>query len=127
MENEELYKSLVALLKVFKNRPHHLAKYLVENDAFTNDFISRLEASDKLKELTDEFDTIYFSDISKMEKFYNSFIADIKKTKDKSSEFIADELNKKLDMLIKTEMYEEAASVRDYMNRNNIKRNSLKK
>jgi protein-arginine kinase activator protein McsA len=59
-----------------------------------------------------------------MENFYNSFIDDIKQlSKEKNIEEITKEINKKLDDLIKQEKYEEAARLRDYMNRNNIKRN----
>jgi hypothetical protein len=135
MENEEIYRSLVILLKMFKNRPYHLAKYLVENSALTEEFIKKLKNSDKLKEISDEEKKseqrllpmpvpVYFVDISQMENFYNSFIDDIKQlSKEKSIEEITNELNKKLDDLIKKEKYEEAARVRDYMNRNNIKRN----
>lgn len=135
MENEELYRSLVILLKMFKNRPYHLAKYLVENSALTEEFIQKLKKSDKLKELNEEEKTseqkllpvpvpVYFLDISHMENFYNSFIDDIKQlSKEKNLEEITKELNNKLDELIKQEKYEEAARVRDYMNRNNIKRN----
>ncbi len=135
MENEEIYRSLVILLKMFKNRPYHLAKYLVENSALTEEFIKKLKNSDKLKEISDEEKKseqrllpvpvpVYFVDISQMENFYNSFIDDIKQlSKEKSIEEITNELNKKLDDLIKNEKYEEAARVRDYMNRNNIKRN----
>jgi hypothetical protein len=135
MENEEIYRSLVILLKMFKNRPYHLAKYLVENSALTDEFIKKLKNSDKLKEISDEEKKseqrllpvpvpVYFVDISQMENFYNSFIDDIKQlSKEKSIEEITNELNKKLDDLIKNEKYEEAARVRDYMNRNNIKRN----
>lgn len=133
MENEELYRSLVILLKMFKNRPYHLAKYLVENSALTDEFIKKLKNSDRLKELNDEEKSeqkllpvpvsVYFLDISHMENFYNSFIDDIKQlSKEKSIEEITKEVNKKLDDLIKQEKYEEAARVRDYMNRNNIKR-----
>ena len=134
MENEELYRSLVILLKIFKNRPYHLAKYLVENSALTEEFIKKLKSSDKLKEFNDEEKSeqrllpvpvsVYFLDISHMENFYNSFIDDIKQlSKEKNIEEITNEINKKLDALIKQEKYEEAARVRDYMNRNNIKRN----
>ena len=48
-KNEELNKSLVVLLKMFKNRPYHLAKYLIENSALNNEFINKLTKSDKLK------------------------------------------------------------------------------
>lgn len=134
MENEELYRSLVILLKMFKNRPYHLAKYLVENSALTEEFIKKLKSSDKLKEFNDEEKSeqrllpvpvsVYFLDISHMENFYNSFIDDIKQlSKENNIEEITNEINKKLDDLIKQEKYEEAARVRDYMNRNNIKRN----
>ena len=37
--NEQLYRNLIAILKLFKNRPYHLAKYLIENDAFTDKFL----------------------------------------------------------------------------------------
>ena len=133
MENEELYRSLVILLKMFKNRPYHLAKYLVENSALTEDFIKKIKSSDKLKEINEDDKSseqkllpvpVYFVDISQMENFYNSFVDDIQQlSKEKGIEEVTIELNKKLDELIKPEKYEEAARVRDYMNRNNIKRN----
>lgn len=135
MENEEIYRSLVILLKMFKNRPYHLAKYLVENSALTDNFIKKLKNSDKLKEISDDEKTdeqrllpmpvpVYFVDISQMENFYSSFIDDIQQlSKEKGIEEVTKELNKKLDDLLKQEKYEEAARVRDYMSRNNIKRN----
>ena len=133
MENEELYRSLVILLKMFKNRPYHLAKYLVENSALTDDFIKKLKSSDKLKEISEGEKSeqqqalpspVYFVDISQMEDFYSSFIDDIKQlSKEKGIEEVTRELNTKLDKLIKQEKFEEAARVRDYMTRNNIKRN----
>ena len=133
MENEELYRSLVILLKMFKNRPYHLAKYLVENSALTESFIKKLKTSEKLKEFNEDEKSseqkllpvpVYFVDISQMENFYNSFVDDIEQlSKEKGIEEVTIELNKKLDELIKQEKYEEAARVRDYMTRNNIKRN----
>lgn len=135
MENEELYRNLVILLKMFKNRPYHLAKYLVENSALTTEFISKLKKSDRLKELSDEEKSskdqkflpaplpIYFIDISQMENFYNSLIDDLNSlTKEKDMEEITKDLNNKLKKYIQEERYEEAARVRDYMLRNGIKR-----
>ena len=59
-----------------------------------------------------------------MENFYSSFIDDIKQlSKEKGIEEVTRELNTKLDKLIQQEKFEEAARVRDYMTRNNIKRN----
>lgn len=134
MENEDIYKNLVLLLKMFKNRPYHLAKYLVENSALTDDFINKIKNSDKLKEISDEEKNeqkflpapvpVYFVDISQMENFYNSLTDDIKSlSKEKGIEQITKELNEKLDNCIKGEKYEDAARIRDYMNRNGIKRN----
>lgn len=134
MENEEIYRNLVLLLKMFKNRPYHLAKYLVENSALTDDFINKIKNSDKLKEISDDEKNdqkflpapvpVYFVDISQMENFYNSLTDDIKSlSKEKSIEQITKELNEKLDKCIKGEKYEDAARIRDYMDRNGIKRN----
>lgn len=127
---EELYRNLVLLLKFFKNRPYHLAKYLVENSALTDDFIKKIINNERLKELEKNqseqklLPSPYFTDISKMDEFYNSFISDIKKiSNEKDIEQLTKEVNKRLDNLIKQEKYEEAARVRDYMNKNNIKRN----
>jgi excinuclease UvrABC helicase subunit UvrB len=134
METEDIYKNLVLLLKMFKNRPYHLAKYLVENSALTDDFINKIKNSDKLKEISDEEKNeqkflpapvpVYFVDISQMENFYNSLTDDIKSlSKEKGIEQITKELNEKLDNCIKGEKYEDAARIRDYMDRNGIKRN----
>ena len=134
MENEDIYKNLVLLLKMFKNRPYHLAKYLVDNSALTDDFIKKIRNSDKLKEISDEEKNeqkflpapvpVYFVDISQMENFYNSLTDDIKSlSKEKGIEQITKELNEKLDNCIKSEKYEDAARIRDYMDRNGIKRN----
>ncbi len=129
MDNEDLYRRLVVVLKMFKNQPYHLAKYLIENSALTDEFINRLLSSGKLKELSSGKDmklleSPYFLDITQMDNFYNSFIEDINDlSKEKSAEEVAKEINNKLDELIKQEKYEEAARVRDYMIRNNIKRN----
>ena len=125
--NEELNRSLVLLLKMFKNRPYHLAKYLIDNSALNQDFIKKILKSDKLKELNDEDSPsvmpVYFVDISQMDEFYNSFIDDIKQiSKEKSLEDVTKELNEKLNDCIKNEKYEDAARIRDYMLRNGIKR-----
>lgn len=135
MENEETYRNLVILLKMFKNRPYHLAKYLVENTALTTDFINKLKNSNKLKELSEEEKPsstqkflpppvpVYFVDITQMEDFYNSLIDDISNLSDERNvEQITKDLNQKLDKCIKEEKYEDAARIRDYMSRNGIKR-----
>ena len=123
MENEEFYKKLVILLKTFKNRPFHLAKYLVDNYALTDEFINKILNSDKLSEDTDPKTKTLFLDINQMNNYYNSLTDDIKKIgSTKSQEEISEALNQKLYSLILEEKYEDAARLRDYMLKNNIKR-----
>jgi excinuclease UvrABC helicase subunit UvrB len=125
--DDELYNNLVTLLKLFKNRPYHLSKYLIENSALDEKFIKKILKSDKLQELQDqisnsgyELTPIYFPDISKMEEFYNS-LSNISDSRDKKE--LSKELNQKMVELLKEEKYEEAATLRDYMIENRIKRN----
>lgn len=125
-DNEHLYKNLIAILKLFKNRPYHLTKYLIENEAFNDKFIKKLMDSDKLNEINQEetkssVKAVYFVDITQMTDYFNSFTGEIK-TKSKSPKTIGKELNQKLDKFLKEERYEDAIRIRDYMNKNNIKR-----
>jgi hypothetical protein len=129
-KNEELYKNLVSLLKLFKNRPYHLAKYLIDNSAFNKTFVNKVLKSEKLNEFTEDKiesinTSVYFVNISQMEDFYNSLLEEMKDiSKVKNAEEIATELNARLNELIKNEKYEEAAKIRDYMSKNRIKRNN---
>jgi protein-arginine kinase activator protein McsA len=111
--NEEFQNNLVNFLKLFKNRPYHLAKYLIDNSALTKDFYNKISKSDKLE------NNKYFTDITEMNDFYNS-ILNVKSKK--SVEEITKEANIKMDELIKNENFEEAAKLRDYMTKNKIKR-----
>jgi len=127
MENEDLYRNLVILLKMFKNRPYHLAKYLIENSAFSKDFIKKVSENGKLTNLSEEDDKpkqpIYFLDIGKMNDYYSSFTDDIKLLeKGKTPAEIEADFNEKLNNLLMEEKYEDAARVRDYMTKNKIKR-----
>lgn len=125
MENEDLYRNLVIFLKMFKNRPYHLAKHLIENSALTQDFIIKLGDNARLSEIRMEssedskLPVIYFADINKMNEYYNSLTEENKK---KTSQQVEIELNEKLESLIAEERYEDAARLRDYMIRNKIKR-----
>jgi cysteinyl-tRNA synthetase len=128
--NEELYKNLVSLLKLFKNRPYHLAKYLIDNSAFSKTFVNKVLKSEKLNEFSEDKiesinTSVYFVNISQMEDFYNSLLEEMKDiSKVKNAEEISTELNARLNELIKNEKYEEAAKIRDYMSKNGIKRNN---
>ncbi len=122
-EDEEFKKNLINLLKLFKDRPYHLAKYLITNSAFNNSFYNKILKSDKLNSLKDQ-PTTYFYDITEMEDFFNSFIDDIEeiKTNKKNIEKITKEVNEKMSYLIENEKFEDAAKLRDYMIKNRIKR-----
>jgi uncharacterized protein (DUF1330 family) len=120
--NDDTYKKLVTFLKLFKNRPHHLGKYLLDNKALNKEFIKNVLESDKLENLSnDEELIINFNSIEQMEEFYSSLV-DLNNLNNKTSEQIEEELNLKLNKLIDSEQYEEAANLRDYMKRKKIKR-----
>jgi uncharacterized protein (DUF1330 family) len=126
--NDELYKKIVTLLKIFKNRPYHLAKYLMENNAFNKAFINKISKSNKLDEISadDEINKYLpanFNSIQHMQDFYDSLLDEIKQiSTNKSKKQLEIELNEKLDDYIKSEKFEEAAKLRDYMSKNSIKR-----
>lgn len=116
-ENE----NIIIFLKLFKNRPYHLAKYLIDNSAFNKSFINKINKSDMINKLKDDItdDDIYFMDINQMDEYYNSLL---ESTKNKNSEDICKELNIKLDELIIQENFEDATKLRDYMIKKSIKR-----
>jgi hypothetical protein len=124
MENEDLYRNFVTLLKLFKNRPYHLAKYFIQNGAIKEDFLSKIVNSDRLRNLKeDEFDEKIFMDINQMNDFFNSLTVEVKKLlMFKTDDEIKVDLNNKLAELLKEEKYEEAAILRDYMFNNGIKK-----
>jgi hypothetical protein len=125
MENEDLYRNLVILLKMFKNRPYHLAKYLIENDSLTKDFMKKISENGKLAELGQEDKPkgpVYFLDIGKMNDYYASLSDENVPKTTHSPEEVEEYLNAKLDSLIDEEKYEDAARLRDYMAKNKIKR-----
>lgn len=124
MDNDDLYQRLVILLKLFKNRPYHLSKYLLDNSAFNKNFLKKISQSKKISELFDDeeyiSEIIYFNNISEMSRFYDSIIDDY--IDENISEDITQSLNDELDNLIKQEKFEEAAKIRDYMAKLSIKR-----
>jgi len=123
MENEDLYRNFVTLLKLFKNRPYHLAKYLIQNGAVKEEFLSKIVNSDRLRNLKeDDFNDKIFMDINQMNDFFNSLTTEVKKlSMFRTDDEIEQDLNKKLADLLNDEKYEEAAILRDYMFSNGIK------
>jgi hypothetical protein len=124
--NENIQKNLITLLKIFKNRPYHLSKYLLDNSAFDNSFLNKIKNSDKLSTLSESNDfelPNYFPNITQMEDFYNSLLDEVKEiSKNKKLGDLSENLNNKLLDLIKNEKYEEAAALRDFMMKNGIKK-----
>ena len=102
-DKDKLYQSLILILKLFKNRPYHLAKYLIDNEALDDRFVRKIINSKN--KLNNKIDNIYFKDISKLNEYFNSIIED---TREKTQEQILLDLNIKLDNLINEEKYEEA-------------------
>jgi len=127
MEYDDLYRNLVVLLKMFNNRPYHLAKYLIDNDALRDNFIKNISDNGKLNDISKDDDVemklMYFLDIGKMNDYYNKITDEVNLLAlTKSPEEIEFEMNEKLDNLIFDENYEEAVRLRDYMITNKIKR-----
>jgi len=118
-EQDKIYHNLVKLLKLFQNRPNHLAKYLIDNLAFNDLFLKLLTESEKLNDL-DSKTLPSFKDFEEMNDYYNIF-DDSYKSKKKSPEKILADLAKKLEEYIKLEKYEDAIRIRDYMTKINKK------
>jgi len=119
-------KNLVCFLRLFQNRPHHLAKYFIENSCFSDNFKEKIATSKKLNNLNDKYEindvpNIYFSNFKEMIKFFENFSNDYS-VEGLDDEKIQVELNTKLDDLLKSEKYEEAIKLRDFMIQHNIKR-----
>jgi hypothetical protein len=120
-------QNLINFLKLFKNRPYHLAKYLIDNSALTDKFLSSLSNSSSLSKISEDEESnltkpINFISISQMEDFYSSLLDE--KDYEKTHKELEIEMNNKLDSLIEQEKYEEAAHLRDWMKRKKLKRNS---
>jgi hypothetical protein len=124
--SDRTQRNLITFLKLFKNRPYHLSKYLLDNSAFNKDFLRKIDKSFKLNELSNKCsnsDLESFNNLNQMDDFYNSLLEEMNEIviHDKSINLTII-LNEKLDALIKEEKYEEAAALRDYMLSMNIKR-----
>lgn len=129
-KDDKLYKNLVIFLKIFRNRPNHLAKYLIDNLALDGNFMESISNSEKLNKIDPnepysyfsdsvKIETPYFSNFEEMNEYYNEMmIQDLKLLQD--PEKIKEEINQKLSESIDNEEYEEAARIRDYMRRNKI-------
>jgi cysteinyl-tRNA synthetase len=122
MNNSEL--NLVNLFKLFKNRPHHLTRFLLDQDALKDNFLKKINNNSKLSNLDSADINEYFNSIDDMKDHYSLYINDVEISKrKKTKEELIEELNLKIKESIELENYEEAARIRDYMIRNNLKKN----
>lgn len=111
--------NLLKLMILFKNRPNHLYKYLMDNHAFTEDFLKRTSMSSKLKSMQIPVD-LNFNNVDKMNDFFDSLYF-----QDESNESKTDKekkWNQKLLEAISNEDYEAASRIRDYMKKHNLKK-----
>lgn len=117
MTNDNTYENLINILNLFKDRPYHLAKYLMDNNAFNDKFLSKVE-----KARIDINPNIDFKDISQMNDYYNSILDENLMNRKKTFQEVIIDLNNKLNKLIEEEKYEDASYLRDYMIKHNIPR-----
>lgn len=112
-DQDRIKRNLTKLIIQFQNRPHHLAKYLVDKTAFNDFFIKMLLESEKLNEdITEEAAPPAFRNIDEMNDYYDVF----KEPKGKrSSRKRTEDLNSKLEECLRLEKYEDAIRIRDYM------------
>jgi excinuclease UvrABC helicase subunit UvrB len=117
--------SLNNLFKLFKNRPNYLTRFLLDANAFNDSFLMKIKNNSKLSEDFNESElNNYFNSIEDMKDYYSSFVNELDLNKKrKSKEQILEELTIKIKEAIDNENYEEAARIRDYMIRNNLKKN----
>ncbi len=129
-KNDKAYRNLVLLLKMFRNRPNHLAKFLLDNSSFNKKFLDKILNSNKLNELdqkeldkiSEEFDNHnMFNNLNEIQEHFQSLIINEKNNK-KTIDQIEKELNDRLSKALIEERYEDAARIRDYMMKNNIKK-----
>lgn len=116
-----LESNLIILLRMFKNRPNHLAKFLLENGAFRQDFLKKIESNNNLEKLNQSEigeDHFYFTNISEMKSYFMTLIED----NISDTEEIKKELEKNLIKAIMNEDYEEAARIRDFILLNKLRK-----
>ncbi len=115
--------NLVNLFKLFRNRPNHLAKFLLDAEAFNSSFLKKINSNSKISEIKDEDLKLYFGSIDDMKDYYSTFIQEIEfNKKRKTKEELLEELTLKIKDACDREEYEEAARIRDYIIKNNLKK-----
>lgn len=124
-KNDKLYNNLIVLFKMFKNKPHQLAKYLMQSDAFNDIFLEKIIHSKKLNELDEKIRTgknpfpeeqKHFNNISELKKSQADILRpEVKLLENKDVKQLEQNLNKQLREAEEKEDFEKAATIRDYM------------
>jgi excinuclease UvrABC helicase subunit UvrB len=122
---DKVYNNLIVLLKMFKNKPYQLAKYLMQNDAFDDVFIEKLIHSKKLNEMDEKLrqqknpffeEPKHFNNFHDMRKSQSEILRpETKLLENKDLKKLEEDLNKQLQSAEEKEDYEKAVSIRDYM------------
>ena len=105
MNRQEKYELMAALLARFENKKWILSKFLIDNEAISENF---------LRSINTEFlaeDTPIFTDLTQLNNYLNKII-------DKECGIKRIDLEKKLQELLDEERYEEAAKLRDWLKKN---------
>lgn len=101
MSDNDKIRALAELIGMFGGRPHHLAKFLVDNGAVTDSFLGRIDCSRG-------DGPVDFSSIAEMEAHYASMLG-------VGQRAAGVDLEAKLARLVEDERYEDAARLRDYI------------
>lgn len=123
MQEDKLYNNLIILLKLFKNKPYQLAKYMLENDAFKDIFLEKIINSKKINEISDKIkghdvieEKTHFNNVTEMKRYQQDLLQPLAfKGKEDNFENLQKKLNFQLIEALKKEDYESAARIRDYM------------
>jgi protein-arginine kinase activator protein McsA len=115
--------NLIKLFKLFKNRPNHLVKFLIDADAFNSNFLKKIESNSSISDVDESKVSPYFRTIDDMKDYYSSFLQEVENgQRKKTKEELLEELTNKIKEACEKENYEEAARIRDYIIKNNLKK-----
>lgn len=127
MKNEDnIKKTLIALLTLFDGKPNLLSEFLIKNNLITDKLKSLLNSNKNLEELYNEIsengeiEKPYFSNLDEMDKFYSKFFIIEKNKKIIKSETQEEKLKNDILNALKSEDYKKASQIRDYCKKNNI-------
>lgn len=114
MMSKDSHKKLSKLLAFFLNRPSHLAKYLLDSNALTDDFLIKLKSVELPDIEKSKINETYFTDIKQMNNFYFNLL-NKEKYPDLNPENLTSDLSRELEKCIIEERYEDAIRIRDFL------------